>query len=82
MTRAELRVLRAQLLAERSRLDEVAAQLKELHSSPAQRVPTVVELITAGGFLHNVYNGVENCLSRLAHGIDESVRPATNRIGS
>ena len=73
MTRAELRVLRAQLLAERSRRDEVAAQLKALDSSLEQRAPTVVELMAAGGFLHNVYNGIENCLSRLAHGIDESV---------
>jgi hypothetical protein len=73
VTRAELRVLRAQLFAERARLDEVAAQLKALEESLVQRGPTVVELMAAGGFLHNVYNGIENCLSRLAHGIDESV---------
>jgi hypothetical protein len=73
MTKAELRVLRAQLLAERARLDEVASQLKALEVSLGPREPTVVELMAAGGFLHNVYNGIENCLSRLAHGIDESV---------
>jgi hypothetical protein len=37
------------------------------------REPTVVELMAAGGFLHNVYNGLENCMSRLAHGVDESI---------
>jgi hypothetical protein len=73
MTRVELHVLHAQLLAERARLDEVAAQLQSLEASIGAREPTVVELMAAGGFLHNVYNGVENCLSRLAHGIDESV---------
>jgi len=73
MTKAELRVLRAQLLAERSRLHQVAAQLAALDSSLQGRTPSVVELMAAGGFLHNVYNGIENCMSRLAHGIDESV---------
>ena len=73
MTRAELRILRAQWLAERARLEEVAAQLRALDAGLGTREPTVVELMASGGFLHNVYNGLENCLSRLAHGIDESV---------
>jgi hypothetical protein len=73
MTKAELRVLRAQLHAERTRLREVAAQLAALSGSLAVREPSVVELMAAGGFLHNLYNGLENCMSRLAHGVDESV---------
>jgi hypothetical protein len=73
MTKAELRVLRAQLLAERGRLKQVVSELSQLQASLGDRQPSVVELMAAGGFLHNVYNGVENCLSRLAHGIDESV---------
>jgi hypothetical protein len=73
MTRAELRVLRAQLLAERARLREAVRELESLSASLSGRAPTTVELMAAGGFLHNVYNGIENCLSRLAHGIDESV---------
>lgn len=77
VTRAELRVLRTQLLAERARLDAIASQLKALEASLGPREPSVVELMAAGGFLHNVYNGIENCLSRLAHGIDESV-PSCN----
>lgn len=73
MTKAELRVLSAQLHAERARLRQVAAQLDALSSSLGEREPTVVELMAAGGFLHNVYNGLENCMNRLAHGVDESV---------
>lgn len=73
MTKAELRVLRAQLNAERMRLREVAKELDALSTSVSGREPTVVELMAAGGFLHNVYNGLENCMSRLAHGVDESV---------
>jgi hypothetical protein len=61
------------LFAERGRLKQVAAQLEALRVSLGEREPTLVELMAAGGFLHNVYNGIENCLSRLAHGIDESV---------
>lgn len=73
MTRTELRVLRALLLAERARLLEVVRQLEALSASIAGRQPTTVELMAAGGFVHNVYNGVENCLLRLAHGVDEFV---------
>lgn len=73
MTKAELRVLRAQLHAERTRLREVAAELAALSSTLSGRAPSVVELMAAGGFLHNLYNGLENCMSRLAHGVDESV---------
>lgn len=73
MTKADLRVLRAQLHAERTRLRQVATELDALSTSLTEREPTVVELMAAGGFLHNVYNGIENCMSRLAHGVDESV---------
>jgi hypothetical protein len=73
MTKAELRVLRAQLHAERTRLGQVATELDALSTSLSGREPSVVELMAARGFLHNVYNGLENCMSRLAHGVDESV---------
>lgn len=73
MTQAELRVLRAQLHAERQRLHQVVAQLEALRLALGGATPNVVELMAAGGFLHNVYNGIENCLNRLAHGVDESV---------
>lgn len=73
MTKAELRVLRAQLQAERVRLGEVVRELESLSASLGGREPTTIELMAAGGFLHNLYNGLENCMSRLAHGVDESV---------
>jgi hypothetical protein len=73
VTRVELRVLRAQLLAERARLADVVVQLEALQQLLGARTPTIVELMAAAGFVHNLYNGMENCLSRLAHGIDESV---------
>jgi hypothetical protein len=29
--------------------------------------------MAAAGFLHSLYNGLESCMSRIAHGVDESV---------
>ena len=66
-------MLRAQLAAERQRLRDVAAQLAAVRAMVGDRDPSVVELMAAAGFLHNVYNGIENCLLRIAHAVDESV---------
>jgi hypothetical protein len=73
MTRGELPALRAQLAAERRRLRDVVAQLRDVRDTIASREPTTVELMACAGFLHNVYNGIENCLLRVAHAVDESV---------
>lgn len=73
MTRGELPALRAQLAAERRRLRDVVAQLRDVRNAIGSREPTVVELMACAGFLHNVYNGIENCLLRVAHAVDESV---------
>jgi hypothetical protein len=73
MTRGELPALRAQLAAERRRLRDVIAHLRDVRAAIGTREPTTVELMASAGFLHNVYNGIENCLLRVAHAVDESV---------
>jgi hypothetical protein len=82
MTRAELPVLRAQLSAERSRITIVVDEIAALLALVGEREPSRVELMAAAGYLHNLYNGIENCMSRLAHGIDESVPtgPESHRL--
>jgi hypothetical protein len=73
MTKRELPALRAQLAAERRRLREAVAQVRSVRAAVGDRHPTAVELMACAGFLHSVYNGIENCLSRVAHAVDESV---------
>jgi hypothetical protein len=65
--------MRAKLLAERARLHAVVRQLEPVSSRLSGREPSVVELVAAGGFLQNVYHGLENCMSRLARDIEHSV---------
>lgn len=52
---------------------EVLVHLRDVRGAIAAREPTTVELMACAGFLHNVYNGIENCLLRVAHAVDESV---------
>jgi hypothetical protein len=73
VTKTELPVLRAQLEAERQRTADAATELAKLRMAIGAREPSVVELMAAAGFLHNVYNGLENGMSRVAHSIDESI---------
>jgi hypothetical protein len=73
VTKPELPALRAQLLAELTRLADVLTQVRALALDLQGREPTRVELMAAGGFLQNLYNGFENCMTRVAHGVDESV---------
>jgi len=82
MTRRELPVLRAQLMAERERLTRVAGEIDALLAAVSGREPTPVETVAAAAYLHNLYNAVENCLLRIAHGVDESVPdgPDSHRI--
>jgi predicted GNAT family acetyltransferase len=73
MTRGELPALAAQLRVERDRLAEIVAEIASLREAMGSRTPSRVEIMAAGGFLHNVYNAFENCMLRIAHGVDESV---------
>jgi hypothetical protein len=52
---------------------DVLAQVRDVRAAVADRQPTPVEIMACAGFLHNVYNGIENCLLRVAHAVDESI---------
>lgn len=71
MTRKELPVLRGEIELEMKRLDEVVRRVEALRADLGQQSPSVVQRMAVAGFLHNLYNGIENCLTRIARGVDE-----------
>jgi hypothetical protein len=73
MTRSELPALKAQLTVERRALRQIVAEIGSLVTSIGARAPNRIELMAAAGYLHNLYNAIENCLVRVAQGIDESL---------
>jgi hypothetical protein len=73
MTRSEIPVLTGEIELELRRLVEVERQIQALAAALGPLQPDNVQLMAAAGFLHNFYNGVENCLMRIARGVDEHV---------
>ncbi len=73
MTRTELPVLRGEIDLELRRLAEVSRRLTALARELGQVAPDETQLMATAGFLHNFYNGIENCLLRIARGVDEYV---------
>ncbi len=71
MTSSEMPILRGQIDLEIERLEKVLAALEQLAQAIGESEPDQVQLMAVAGFLHNFYNGIENCLARIARGIDE-----------
>jgi hypothetical protein len=82
MIHGELPALRAQVRAELGRLARVVEEIADLASATRARAPTQIEIVAASAYLHNYYSAIENCLTRIAHGVDESIPsgPDSHRI--
>lgn len=79
MTKRELPALKAQVDAELGRLRQIVEEIESLRSQIEGREPTRVEQVAAAAYLHNLYNAIENCFVRIAHGVDESVPTGADR---
>jgi len=73
MTKKELPILLGEIELEIGRLQEVVGELQSLEASHDDNPPDKIRRMAAAGFLHNLYNGMENCLLRIARGVDEHV---------
>ena len=58
--------LRAEATVEFTHLDRVVEELAALRRDVGDREPTLRELVAAGAFLTQYYNGVENLLKRIS----------------
>ena len=73
MTHNQLPILRAQIVAEQRRIERVLDELQSVIENLGDSGPTRIEILAIATLVHNIYNGVENCFSRVAHEFDEYV---------
>lgn len=72
---AMLRVLKAEIEADLSTLDDLEGELSPLLEQVGSAGVTQQELVHAGYLLHNVYNACESILRRIATAFENAVNP-------